>query len=101
MQEYTKIPQNRARTRLFPLFHTAFVQSGQQAWKHALRITGPVALKPTEFTVPDLRAGATILIAGLIADGVSLIHDTESHVERGYEEITERLNSMGASIAKV
>ncbi len=68
---------------------------------HALRITGPVALKPTEFTVPDLRAGATILIAGLIADGVSLIHDTESHVERGYEEITERLNSMGANIAKV
>lgn len=67
---------------------------------HAMRITGPVQLRPTEFTVPDLRAGATILIAGLIADGVSVIHDQESHVERGYEEITERLNSMGAKITK-
>lgn len=40
MEEYTKIPQNRTCTRLFPLFHNAFAQSGSQAWKHALQITG-------------------------------------------------------------
>jgi len=68
---------------------------------HALRISGPVQLSPTEFSVPDLRAGATVLIAGLIANGISTIHDEGGHVERGYEVITERLNSMGAKIVRL
>lgn len=67
---------------------------------HAMRITGPTPLRPVEYTVPDLRAGATIMLAGLIADGTSVIIDKESHVERGYEAITERLQSMGASILR-
>ena len=81
-------------------FYDFNTQQDESDNHHALQITGPVALKPVEFTVPDLRAGATILIAGLIAEGESVIHDSESHVERGYEEITERLNSMGAKITK-
>jgi UDP-N-acetylglucosamine 1-carboxyvinyltransferase len=70
------------------------------AYRHALKITGPVELQPVEFTVPDLRAGATIILASLIAKGTSRIVDQESHVERGYEAITERLNSMGAKIER-
>ncbi|MCD8506903.1 UDP-N-acetylglucosamine 1-carboxyvinyltransferase [Candidatus Woesebacteria bacterium] len=68
--------------------------------QHAMRITGPVELQAIEYKVPDLRAGATILLAALIAKGQSTIIDTASHVERGYESITERLNSMGAKILK-
>ncbi len=67
---------------------------------HAMKITGPVELQPITYEVPDLRAGATILLASLIATGESIIIDEGSHIERGYESITERLNSMGAKIRK-
>ncbi len=68
--------------------------------RHAMRITGPVDLQAIEYEVHDLRAGATILLAALIAQGESIIHDEASHIARGYESITERLNSMGAKIRK-
>lgn len=70
-------------------------------YRHAMKIHGPTELKPVEFTVPDLRAGATIMLAALVARGESRIHDVEKHVERGYEAITDRLNSMGARILRV
>lgn len=76
------------------------LDTDKEEYYHALKITGPTKLKACEFEVPDLRAGATIMIAGLIANGTSVIHDNERHVERGYEEITKRLNSMGAKIQK-
>lgn len=82
-------------------FYNFNLADDKPEYMHALRITGPTQLHACEFTVPDLRAGATILIAGLIANsGTSVIYDTEQHVERGYEAITERLNSMGANIRK-
>jgi UDP-N-acetylglucosamine 1-carboxyvinyltransferase len=65
---------------------------------HAMRITGPTPLTSLTYTVPDLRAGATILLAGLIGNAPSTLIDTERHVERGYEAITQRLRSMGAKI---
>lgn len=81
-------------------FYNFDMQNDSSEYHHALKITGPVALKPVEYTVPDLRAGATIMLAALVADGVSRIIDTEKHVERGYEAITERLASMGANISR-
>lgn len=74
------------------------LEDAQKTDRHAIKITGPVELQPIEYTVPDLRAGATILLAALIAQGSSTIIDAASHVERGYESITQRLNSMGARI---
>lgn len=67
-------------------------------YAHAIRITGPTALRPVHYTVPDLRAGATILLASLLAEGQSTIVDQGGHVERGYEAIVDRLTSMGADI---
>lgn len=67
---------------------------------HALRITGPAALKAGEFTVHDLRHGATLILAALAAEGTSIIRGIE-HVDRGYESLAERLNSMGAHIERV
>ena len=69
-------------------------------YQHAIRVTGPAKLHGIDYTVPDLRAGATILLASLVAEGTSHIHDLEKHVERGYEAITDRLKSMGADIRK-
>ncbi len=67
---------------------------------HAARITGPTALQAGEFTVKDLRHGATLMVAGLIAHGVTDLHDPEEQINRGYENLDERLCSMGAKIER-
>jgi UDP-N-acetylglucosamine 1-carboxyvinyltransferase len=48
----------------------------------------------------DLRAGATMILAGLIAEGQTVIHDAEM-VYRGYENIDERLRALGADIRRL
>ena len=48
----------------------------------------------------DLRAGAAVLIAGLMADGQTEIEDIY-HIERGYSNLVEKLNHLGANIRKV
>lgn len=72
----------------------------QSHYRHALKITGPTELQGIDYTVADLRAGATIMIAAMAAHGKTTIIDTERHVERGYEAITHRFNSMGAKITR-
>ncbi len=67
---------------------------------HRALISGPVALYGTEITSFDLRAGATMIIAALIAQGESVIDNIEQ-VDRGYENIEERLKSIGADIARI
>lgn len=58
------------------------------------------ALKPAIVRAPDLRAGAALVIAGLAAEGVSLI-DGRSHIERGYEDICRDFRELGADMAKI
>ena len=48
----------------------------------------------------DLRAGAAMLIAALIAEGETSIEDIR-HIERGYENVEEKLRSLGADIKRV
>jgi UDP-N-acetylglucosamine 1-carboxyvinyltransferase len=50
-------------------------------------------------TSPDIRAGISLLIAALSAEGTSVIHNIEQ-IDRGYENIDSRLNSIGASIER-
>lgn len=64
--------------------------------QHA-QITGPTKLHGEEITATDLRAGAALVTAGLIADGVTIINDAE-HILRGYERIIAKLSSVGANI---
>lgn len=68
--------------------------------QHAIRIFGPVTLKAGEFRVKDLRHGATIVLAAMTAKGVSTIHNI-AQIERGYEDLEQRLQSMGAQISLV
>ena len=57
-------------------------------------------LKGTVMTSPDIRAGISLLIAALSAKGTSIIHNIEQ-IDRGYENIDERLRLLGASIERV
>ena len=70
---------------------------------HRAAITGinrEYSLKATTMTSPDIRAGISLLIAALSAKGTSIIHNIEQ-IDRGYENIDERLKSLGASIERV
>ncbi len=57
-------------------------------------------LKGTIMTSPDIRAGISLLIAALSAEGTSVIHNIEQ-IDRGYERIDERLRAIGAKITRV
>ena len=56
--------------------------------------------KPTTMTSPDIRAGVSLLLAALAADGESVIHNVEQ-IDRGYEDIDNRLNAIGAKIERI
>lgn len=60
-------------------------------------INGPTPLKGEDVVATDLRAGAALVIAGLIAEGETTIEEVE-HILRGYEGIIEKLTNVGASI---
>lgn len=57
-------------------------------------------LRGITMSSPDIRAGVALLIAALSADGKSIIHNSEQ-IDRGYQKIDERLNSLGAQIKRI
>ncbi|MBM6920069.1 UDP-N-acetylglucosamine 1-carboxyvinyltransferase [Phocea massiliensis] len=63
-------------------------------------IEGPKKFSGAPVKATDLRAGAAMVIAGLVADGVTEIEDIR-HIERGYEDIEEKLQMLGADIKKI
>ncbi|PIR59112.1 MAG: UDP-N-acetylglucosamine 1-carboxyvinyltransferase [Candidatus Pacebacteria bacterium CG10_big_fil_rev_8_21_14_0_10_56_10] len=67
----------------------------------AVRVTGPSRLSGGSFSITDLRHGATLLIAGIIASGTSTVIDKDHHVDRGYERIDVSLRQLGADITKL
>ncbi|MGL4372511.1 MAG: UDP-N-acetylglucosamine 1-carboxyvinyltransferase [Turicibacter sp.] len=60
-------------------------------------IQGPKKLKGTRVYATDLRAGASLVIAGLIAEGVTEIGNTY-HIDRGYSNIEQKLTNLGAKV---
>jgi UDP-N-acetylglucosamine 1-carboxyvinyltransferase len=67
---------------------------------HTAEVKGVTELQGEELNSLDLRAGATLLIAGLAAQGTTTIHQAEN-IDRGYERIDERLRLLGAHIKRV
>jgi UDP-N-acetylglucosamine 1-carboxyvinyltransferase len=59
-----------------------------------------IKLRPTVMSTPDIRAGVALLIAAMSADGKSIIHNIEQ-IDRGYFQIDERLNAVGADIRRI
>ena len=68
--------------------------------KQAIRIVGPAELHNASARMSDLRAGACLVIAALLASGKSVISGAEQ-IERGYERLLHKLRTIGASIEKI
>jgi UDP-N-acetylglucosamine 1-carboxyvinyltransferase len=62
-------------------------------------ISGPARLRGERLESPDIRAGMAMLIAALCADGISEIGNVRQ-IDRGYEDIDERLRALGARIER-
>ena len=60
-------------------------------------VSGPTSLVGKEVVATDLRAGACLVLAGLKAEGITVIDNVE-HILRGYENIIGKLTSVGAKI---
>lgn len=67
---------------------------------HRVIISGPSNLFGRELDTPDVRAGMALVLAGLASSGQSIIHKAEL-IERGYEDVVEKLTSLGAKIDKI
>ena len=66
---------------------------------HHAAILGPATLRGAEADICDLRAGASLILGALAAEGTSLIHGAH-HVQRGYENIDRKFQQLGASITR-
>jgi UDP-N-acetylglucosamine 1-carboxyvinyltransferase len=67
---------------------------------HRVTVNGPTKLYGKNLASPDLRAGIALVIAAMIADGVTEI-DNIYQIDRGYEKIDERLKSLGVDIQRI
>ncbi|MFA5029238.1 MAG: UDP-N-acetylglucosamine 1-carboxyvinyltransferase [Patescibacteria group bacterium] len=67
---------------------------------HRVIVSGPTQLYGKKLESPDLRAGMALLLAGLAAEGQTVIENVYQ-IERGYENIVERLKNLGARIEKI
>jgi UDP-N-acetylglucosamine 1-carboxyvinyltransferase len=65
---------------------------------HRALVRGPRKLSGTIVQAPDLRGGAALVLAGLLAEGTTIV-DGARHVLRGYENFEEKLSALGANIA--
>lgn len=63
-------------------------------------LAGPTPLQAATVRASDLRAGAALVIAGLIADGETEVQEIQ-HIERGYSSLISKLQGIGADICKV
>jgi len=69
----------------------------QQGHAHSCLITGPTSLKGAEIEIPDLRAGFSYMVAAVLAEGTSVLHNAQ-YIERGYDGILEKFRSLGVNI---
>ncbi len=67
---------------------------------HRVFVYGPTRLKGRVLATPDIRAGMALVLAALVARGKSVINQAEL-IERGYEDVVEKLTGLGASIEKI
>lgn len=67
---------------------------------HRVVVYGPTPLFGRELETPDIRAGMAMVLAALVAKGTSVINKAEL-IERGYEGVIEKLQSIGAKIKRI
>ncbi len=93
------------RDTIFPFrFHHAYelqrMGANIEVREGLARVFGKTDLSGTDVSANDLRASASLVIAGLMANGETIIHNIH-HLERGYENMIGKLRSLGAEIEKI
>ena len=68
--------------------------------RHGIIVSGPNRLEGGEFSVKDIRNGATLTIAGLLAKGKTILTEAEL-IDRGYEDFAGQLVALGAKIERL
>jgi len=67
---------------------------------HSATVSGPTSLNGAPLIASDLRASASLVLAGLVANGETMI-DRVYHIDRGYEKIEAKLRAVGADIERI
>jgi UDP-N-acetylglucosamine 1-carboxyvinyltransferase len=67
---------------------------------HTAEVKGRTQLSGANVMATDLRASACLIIAGLVAEGTTIIQRVY-HIDRGYERIEEKLSNLGATIERL
>ena len=80
-------------------FYNFNFEDNKPEYKHAARIYGPVDFHNAAINISDLRAGATLVLAALAANGESVVFGVE-HLDRGYEDFDRRIKKLGGNIKK-
>ena len=73
--------------------------AGIETSGHHAVIAGPRTLSGTVVEAPDLRGGAALVTAGLVADGLTEVRSVY-HIDRGYEDLTGKLRGLGADVRR-
>jgi len=81
-------------------FYNFDLKDDRPEYFHAIRVLGPVELKGEAIDVPDIRAGATLILAALTAKDKTVLSHI-SHIDRGYENLDGRLRKLGAKIKRI
>ena len=63
-------------------------------------VRGVYELIGSEVSVPDIRAGAALVVAGLVSSGKTVVHDIH-HIDRGYDDLVGKLSGLGADVTRV
>lgn len=81
-------------------FYNFNLVNGWDNIPHGIEIPGPSMLSSVKAKIPDLRAGATLVLAGLIANSKKTVLENIYHIDRGYEDLDGRLRKLGAKITR-
>ena len=81
-------------------FYNFNLKDDVQSNFHGMKITGATALRGGRVNVTDIRAGATLALAGLVASGTTELDNIEL-INRGYENFAGRLMNLGAKITQI
>jgi UDP-N-acetylglucosamine 1-carboxyvinyltransferase len=81
-------------------FYNFNQKDNRPEYRHAAMVKGPTSLHNAAINISDLRAGATLVLASLAAEGESIIFGVE-YLDRGYERFEKRLKKLGAKIKRM
>ena len=83
-----------------PASHYFYNYDPQKQYQQTIQITGPQNLHGGVLTMSDIRAGATLAVAALVASGESYLRDVHQ-MERGYEDFEKKIQELGGEIKKI